>query len=43
LLSYLQFCDFSLKKVAKHIWDQCCHLAADTGSLFPLIKSIVFN
>ncbi len=25
-------------KVAKHIWHQCCHMAAATGSCFPLIK-----
>jgi hypothetical protein len=25
-------CLFHQIKVAKHIWDQCCHLAAETGS-----------
>ncbi len=25
-------------KIAKHIWEQCFHLAAETGSWFPLIK-----
>jgi len=27
---------FHLIKVAKHIWDPCCHLAAGTDSYFAL-------
>jgi len=37
LLRYKLICDFAVKKVAKHIWDQCCHLVVDTGSWFILI------
>jgi hypothetical protein len=28
---------FHYVKVAKHIWEPCCHLAADTGSWFPIL------
>jgi len=27
---------FHYVKVTKHIWDQCCHLAAQIGSWYPL-------
>ncbi len=30
-------------KVAKHIWDQCCHLAAETGSWFPSAKTVLLK
>ncbi len=36
LLSQEQFCEFSLNKSCKHIWD----LAAEAGSKYPLIKPL---
>ncbi len=27
---------FHVVKVSKHSWDQCCHLAVETDSWFPL-------
>ncbi len=32
-----KFVMFHYIKVAKHIWEPCCHLEADTGSWSPLI------
>ncbi len=34
---------FQKIKVAKHIWDPCCHLAAETGIWFILIKIAFFK
>ncbi len=31
------FVIFHKIKVAKHIWDQCCHLVAETSTWYPLI------
>jgi hypothetical protein len=38
---FSNFVIFRSIKVAKHIWEPCCHLAAETGSYFPLIDRAI--
>ncbi len=37
------FVIFHQIKVAKHIWETCCHLAAETGSCSPFINKNIFQ
>jgi len=37
------FVIFHQMKVAKHIWDPCCHLVTQSGSWFSLITVIVLS
>ncbi len=40
---FWKFMTFYKIKAAKHIWEQCCHRVAETGSWFPLITKLALK